>query len=289
MSDESPVSSHSRTPLFAAQQAGRYERQSLIRQYESEFGANLVVMMDSVFHHSITLVHELLDGCDTDRPLHLLLSSPGGDGEVAIRLLRALQSHCGELTIIVPDMAKSAATIMCLGADSIMMSPSSDLGPVDPQFPINGQLVGAKEIERAVSDAEARIAQEPNSYPLYASLLSDVTMLMVEQARSAMARSDLLIEEALSTAGRSDDEARALAAVLSGPLVSEANSHGETVGPDQAKQLGLPVDVRQSSDPQWQLIWALWTRYFNVGVWPIGPVAVYEGRLASQVFDPRTS
>ena len=37
------------------------------------------------------------------------------------------------LRMIVPDLAKSAATLMVLGADSILMSDTSELGPIDPQ------------------------------------------------------------------------------------------------------------------------------------------------------------
>jgi len=155
---------HSKTHLFAAQHADRYDRQALIRKYEETTGARLVVMIDQIFHHSVTFIEELLVGANPEEPLHLLLSSPGGNGEVAVRILRALQSRCSRLTIIVPDMAKSAATILCLGANEILMSASSDLGPVDPQFPINGRLVGAKEIEQAVKDAEERVQAAPDTY-----------------------------------------------------------------------------------------------------------------------------
>ena len=34
-----------------------------------------------------------------------MLSTPGGDGETAIRLIRQAQSRCRELTVIVPDQA----------------------------------------------------------------------------------------------------------------------------------------------------------------------------------------
>ncbi len=37
--------------------------------------------------------------------------------------------------IIVPDMAKSAGTLMTFGADQILMSDTSELGPIDPQIP----------------------------------------------------------------------------------------------------------------------------------------------------------
>ena len=40
----------------------------------------------------------------------------------------------GRLRVIVPDFAKSAGTLIALAADKIVMSDSSELGPIDPQF-----------------------------------------------------------------------------------------------------------------------------------------------------------
>ncbi|MDE0571804.1 ATP-dependent Clp protease proteolytic subunit [Demequina sp. B12] len=279
----------SKTHLFAAQHAGRYDRQKIIRDYQEATGAQLIVMIDQVFNHGVTLLEELLVGSDPEQELHLMLSSPGGDGEVAVRLVRAMQSRCSKLTIIIPDMAKSAATIMCLGANEILMSPSSDLGPVDPQFPIGGRLVGAKDIEQALEDAEKRVAAAPETFPLYAGLLADVNMLMIEQARSAMARSYTLIEEALECSEMSADDRTAVVGKLRGPLIDEAHYHGATIGPQAARNLGLPVTVAETSSAEWQLIWALWTRYFQLGAWPAGPMSVYESAIASQVFGPGPS
>ena len=50
------------------------------------------------------------------------------------------QSRCRKLTVIVPDQAKSAGTMFVLGADRVYMGPTSDLGPVDPQFPLPGRV-----------------------------------------------------------------------------------------------------------------------------------------------------
>lgn len=277
-----------RTPLFAASQAGRYARQQLIKTYEETTNANLIVMIDQVFHRGITLLEELLLGLDTSKELHLLLSTPGGDGEVAVRLVRSMQARCTKLTIIVPDMAKSAGTIMCLGADEILMAPHSDLGPVDPQFQVGNSLVGAKEIVAAVETAERRVSEQPNSFPLYSGLLADVNMLMVEQAKAAMERSTVLIDEALQCRSEDlgDGERARLVEALRKPLIDDLTAHSATVGPKMAQNIGLPVRVADVSCAEWEIIWGLWARYFETGCWPAGPVAVYEGHLASQIFGP---
>lgn len=156
-----------RTPLFHAHHAERYGRQGLISEYERLTGASLIVVIDQIFPVNITLLEELLFELDSTRPLHVLLASPGGGGETAIRMVRSLQLRCSSLTMILPDMAKSAATLMCLGADSIVLGPGGDLGPVDPQFQLGSRsLASAKEIVAAVDEAEKRITRNPHPSPL---------------------------------------------------------------------------------------------------------------------------
>lgn len=177
------------SPLFHAEHASRYERQRLIQLYEDSFDCQLIVMIDAIFPDGIILLEELLYNLEPGRPLHMILDSPGGDGETAVRMVRAAQARCSELTVIVPDQAKSAATILAMGAHQIVMGPTSDLGPVDPQFPIsNLGLVSAKVIIAAMEKAEASIQETPETYPLHATMLEAVDSLVVETARSALAR-----------------------------------------------------------------------------------------------------
>lgn len=272
-----------KTPLFQALNADRYARQELIRRYETLTRAQLIVMIDQIFVPGLTVLQELLIGLDPLKELHVLLATPGGDGEVAVRMIRAMQARCSKLVIIVPDMAKSAGTLMCLGADAIKMAPFSDLGPVDPQFPVGNNLVGSKEIVAAVNTAEERVAQQPNSYPLYSGLLADVNMLMVEQAKAAITRTEVLIDEALQcrTEAATDDDRAKLVHDLRGPLIDDLTDHSATVGPKLAQKIGLPVEVADLDGEEWKLVWELWTRYFAMGCFPSGNRAIYEGRLAS--------
>ncbi len=277
-----------RTPLFHAQHADRYDRQALIREYEELSQAGLIVLIDQIFPEGMTLLEELLFDCDQDRPLHLLLASPGGDGETAIRMVRSIQARCSELSVIVPDMAKSAATLLCIGADKILMGPAGDLGPVDPQFQIGGRsLAGAKEIVAAIDEAERRVVANPDTYPLFAGLLADVNMLMVEQARSALERTDALVREALQAGtGRTAEEVDRLARQLKAPLIDDPTAHSAVISYRAAKDFGLPAELMDTRSRHWQLIWSLWTRYFTLGCFPVGPVAIYEGHRASHILRP---
>ncbi len=165
--DAAPLAFPPQSPLFHAQHSDRYARQGLIRAYEQRFNCRLIVMVDVIFPESVTYFEELLFDADPEQDLHLLLDSPGGDGETAVRLVRAAQAQCRELTVIVPNQAKSAGTIMVIGAHHILMGPTSDLGPVDPQFPSPGNSTGlysAKDLIAAVDAAQDAFAQNPDTY-----------------------------------------------------------------------------------------------------------------------------
>jgi hypothetical protein len=228
----------------------------------------------------VTYFEELLFDADPRRDMHLLLWSPGGDGETAVRLARAAQTRCRELVVIIPDQAKSAATLLALGAHALMMSATSDLGPVDPQFELRpgAPLVAGKDIIAAVDDAAAKVQLSPETYPIYASLLAEVDAIMVQQARAAIARSGELVRAALaSNPDRSPAEVDRLAGALNDLLVERSLSHGALFGVREAQAAGLPVIAKDPQDEQWRAVWRLWTKYFILGA------RVYEGARASQV------
>lgn len=273
------------SPLYHAENAARYERQGQIAAYQRRFGCRLVVVFDAIFQYSVNVFEDLVYDADPSEDLHVLLTTPGGDGEAALRLLRSMQAHCRELSVIVPDMAKSAGTIIALGSHQILMGPSSDLGPVDPQLVANPQsqeLISAKDVIAAVEEALASVQANPETYPLQASLLSNLNAIMLQQARSALARTEDLVIEALSSSpARSKEEAQALwARSLKQRLMVDPRSHAATFGPDAALEAGLPVVRPDPGGEQWAMIWRLWSKYFVLGA------RIYEGAIASKVVGP---
>lgn len=87
------------------------------------------------------------------KKLDLLLQSPGGILEAAYKYFRICKDYSEEFNVIVPLSAKSAATTICLGADEIVMTSISELGPVDPivQHPQNPNIrVPARAIKEYI-------------------------------------------------------------------------------------------------------------------------------------------
>lgn len=269
-----------RSPLYEAERAAWYERQTLIQEYEMAHSCRLVVLIDALFPASVTAFEETLYDADPQEDLHVMPATLGGDGETALRLVRQAQSRCADLTVIVPDQAKSAGTLFVLGADHLYLGPTSDLGPVDPQLMLpNGQLAAAKSIIAAVEEAERRVQRSPDTFPLHASLLSDISGLMVQEARDALARADDQLREALAcVSSRTNDDVRKLVDVLREPLIEGTPSHRAIISAQDAKGFGLPVQLANPADTQWQAIWRLWAKYSVLNA-----ARVYEGRKASVV------
>ena len=238
-----------------------------------------------IFPNSVTLFEELIYDADPNQNLHLLLHSPGGDGEVAIRIVRAAQSRCKALTVIVPDMAKSAATLLSLGAQSILMGPASDLGPIDPQIWLSDQsLVAAKDIIAAVDNAAEKVKDSPETYPVHASLLNDITSLMLQKAHSALERTSDQLEEALkSNPDRKPEEIEVLKQNLEGLMIKRPATHTALFSAEDAKKAGLPVIKADPSKTQWQLIWHLWAKYFALEQLRQQYYGVYESARVSQI------
>ncbi len=103
-------------------------------------------------------------GITSDTPaaqIDLVLHSNGGDPDTAYRMLRVIRACCERLHILVPDHAKSAATLMALGADAIHMGFASELGPLDMQLehPTQERWSSALDGTRCVLDIQSAVVQ----------------------------------------------------------------------------------------------------------------------------------
>jgi len=129
---------------------------------------NVLFMFDEA--HIIRLnadrIYGAVTNADREKPILLILSSPGGDIAAAYfiaKLCREYTNHNFE--VAVPRQAKSAATLICCGADRIHMGSLSELGPIDPQF--GG--VPALALKHSVE----HLAQLAKAYPSAAGMFSD--------------------------------------------------------------------------------------------------------------------
>lgn len=63
----------------------------------------------------------------------VVLNTPGGDVDAAFVITKLIRKHADQNMFLIPLYAKSAGTLMCLGADELIMTEISELGPLDSQ------------------------------------------------------------------------------------------------------------------------------------------------------------
>ena len=126
--------------MFETSNAARYQRQEIIKQIQSRTGRRLLCYVSGIRcridQDDIMPFVDLLHNVQPNENIELLLHTTGGSGDDAEKLIRMVRSKVGEaeFNIIVPEFAKSAGTLMVLGADYVVMSDMSELGPIDPQM-----------------------------------------------------------------------------------------------------------------------------------------------------------
>ena len=289
------MSSEAQTPtppaqsaFFRALNAPRYERQSEIRQYEETSGRALIVVHGPIAPTIITPFADAVNDVSRGAPLDLMLTSIGGDGETALRMASMCHGEREDFRIIVADMAASAATLLSLAAETIVMSDTSALGPIDPQVLMQKRLqyIPAKDIVAIVEDLEERTKENPQAFELYVSLLADIDAIIYQTAKAAIRRTEELVPELLRLQ-QNPPSAEAINDIAQ-QLQSHA-MHSATIGHQHATQLGLPVLYMSSQSDEWDMLWRLHARYVALlGAYSSDSVAI-EGRKVSFHYNVRES
>lgn len=71
---------------------------------------------------------------DKKKKVCLILATYGGDPNAGYRIARALNHHYSTVEILIPDVCKSAGTLVCIGASKLMIGDRGELGPLDTQL-----------------------------------------------------------------------------------------------------------------------------------------------------------
>ena len=91
----------------------------------------------------------------TQRGIDFLIIS-NGDPITALRIISLLRERFDKISVLLPYVAYSAATILSLGADEIIMHPYSNLGPVDPQLTVSRQSDNGQASQLQFSSEDIR-------------------------------------------------------------------------------------------------------------------------------------
>lgn len=95
---------------------------------------------------------------EVETKIDVILHSHGGMIADARRIMDLLHARFEEVAVLVPHSAYSAATIMALSSNEIVLHPSASLSPVDPQIELaDGTVVPANVAEKIMRSAQFNI------------------------------------------------------------------------------------------------------------------------------------
>ena len=268
--------------FFRATESARYQRQEEIRAYEKTTGRSLVIFWGPIHPPVITPFADAVNDVPMCSPLDLMLTSLGGDGETAIRIASMCHADRDDFRVIVPDTAASAATLLALAAESIVMSDTSALGPVDPQvfLPARKGFYPAKDILKIVDDLDERTKENPHAFELYSALLADVDAVLYQTAKAAIGRTAELVPEVLRLRQPPPDDERIKAITTN---LQSSPMHSATIGHARASDLGLPALYMRPRSSEWNMLWRLHAHYvYLLGSPP--KTNLIEGRRVSFTF-----
>ena len=256
--------SHMLDTIFLA----RHRRKALIRDIEARTQRVLLCYVSErspIERPDVLHLEALLQPVEPGANVTLLLNSPGGDPDAAEKLLHMLtevvsppaREQSGDLEIVVPNEAKSAATIMALGADRLTMSDTSELGPIDPQFPFSEEdTIRWYPVASwlAAYDAAKRRCEEHPDNPAFVAEFHRFPPALVEQLRLMESRTRQLAER---IATRHGWNSTLVAARLMD--TDRFPSHGQMIDWRTAREIGLThVRHKPRTDPLWSRYWQLY-------------------------------
>lgn len=202
--------------------------------------------------------------------IDLFLYSVGGLTEIPWRIVTMIREYAEDFSVLVPYKAMSAATLIALGADEILMGSKGELGPIDPQLGVRRGGEGGTLIEEqvAVEDVMSYIQfirekaglsdQSALSQPIV-SLVDKLTPSVLGSINRAHSHIRSVARKLLTsrTKGQPLDEQRMQ--VIIETLAEKTYQHGHAIGRKEAKDIGLAV---VDADPEIEeSMWQLFEEY----------------------------
>jgi len=231
--------------------------------------------------------------------LDVFIYSRGGSIDVPWRIATALRAASDEWNMLVPFRANSAATLLGLGADEIILGRQGELGPIDPIMGIQRQV--PQPGGPPVSMQENLSVEDVMAYGRFVrerAGLSDQDAL----ARSLDKLAERLDAVSLGNAYRTHTHIREVArrmllsrrdptteqamATIIETLAERVYAHGHAIGLSEAADIGLPV--KPAPDEVEPLLWELLGHYETdlSLLEPLDPFAALAGKAEDRHEEP---
>lgn len=185
-----------------------------------------------------------------DGKISLFISSRGGNTLTGWGIVNLIKMYCDNFEVIIPSKALSTATLISIGADSIIMTKQATLGPIDPSIngpynpqapgmPPNARLpVSVEDVTKFIDLARKELGADADLTSIFSQLASNVHPLSLGSVYRSRTQIQMLASRLLRQHITGDEK---IAEIISF-LCSESGSHDYTINRREAKNnLHLPV------------------------------------------------
>lgn len=206
---------------------------------------------DDILH----IFSEHLDKINHVKKISLFLYTYGGNTLTAWSLVNLIRSYCDELEIIIPSSCLSSGTLICLGADRLIMTKQASLGPIDPSIngPLNPNIPGdinpLSKIPVSVEHVNAYLELAKNELgitdqncltQLLINLSNQIHPLTLGQVYKSRNQIQMLAKNLLQWQKLDQDKEKSIISFL----CSESGSHDYSIRRREARdKLGLNIEV----------------------------------------------
>jgi hypothetical protein len=231
----------------------------------------------------VPLFEDLLRSVSGAEEGYLMINSPGGDANAAEKLLTMCRQRFRKrFSVIVPDYAKSAATMIALGSDKILMGYLAELGPIDPQLrmappPIPGPTIPARSFIDGLELIRKKVREEGDPVQMYYPMMAHIRPEIVARCQSAIEGSREFSEKWLKKYMLKNDQKQAEKVAKWLSEGKKYKSHGKMINFEEAKSvLKLNVEKIDPNSDLWTDIWELYCRSIQF---------LQQSRAAAKLFE----
>ena len=237
------------------------ERKELYRQIEAQRNSKLLVYVTGdkagwetqIANDATDYITEHLDKIGVVPKISLFLFTNGGNTLAGWNIVNLIRQFCDDFEIIVPSKARSTGTLMCLGANRIIMTKQATLGPIDPSVntPLNPTIPNAGPQARVPVSVEAikgflelakhelKLKDNKALADVFKVLAEKVHPLVLGDVYRAIGQIQMLARKLLANQVSDKDKVEKIISFL----CSESGSHDYTINRREAKNsLGLNIE-----------------------------------------------
>ena len=174
----------------------------------------------------------------------IFIHSPGGSAEATESVVKILRNKFEDIRFIITGAAKSAATMLAMSGNVILMDDAAEVGPIDPQVRVGGRFSPAGSIIEQFDQATEVLKKNPDQLPVWVPILREFAPALLVECENYIDLSQTLVSSWLEKYMFANDaKAKEKAKKIALHLANEKNflSHARRIDVAELEKIGVKI------------------------------------------------